>query len=65
MPPVTLLPGELDAGPVSGTMVIRERGETDAPEAAGLGREVATRMLALGAAGLMRAEKDQRNDAHD
>ena len=65
MPPVTLLPGVLDAGAVSGTMVIRERGEADAAEAACLGREVATRMLALGAAGLMRAEKNQRNDAHD
>jgi hypothetical protein len=60
-----LLPGVLDARTVSGTMMIRERGEADAAEAARLGRELAARMLALGAAGLMRAEKDHGNDAHD
>lgn len=64
-PPATLLPGVLDAGAASGTMVIRERGEADVAEAVRLGRELAARMLALGAAGLMRAEKDHRNDAHD
>ena len=65
MPPATLLPGVLDAAAASGTMVIRERGEADVPEAVRLGRELAARMLALGAAGLMRAEKDHGNDAHD
>ena len=49
----------------SGRMVIRERGEADAADAARLGRELAARMLALGAAGLMRAEKTDGNDAHD
>jgi hypothetical protein len=56
MPLVTLPPGVLDAGAVSGTMVIRERGEADPAEAARLGRDLAARMLALGAAGLMREE---------
>jgi hypothetical protein len=37
-------------------MVIREHGEADAEDAAGLGRELAARMLALGAAGLMRGK---------
>jgi hypothetical protein len=46
-------------------MVIRERGEAETAEAARLGRELAERMLALGAAGLMRAEKTNGNDAHD
>ncbi len=49
----------------SGRMVIRERGEAEAADAARLGRELAARMLALGAAGLMRAEKTNGNDAHD
>ena len=64
-PQASFTPGTLDSGTVSGRMVIRERGEADAADAARLGREVAARMLALGAAGLVRAEKDQRDDAHD
>jgi hydroxymethylbilane synthase len=43
------------------TMVVRERGEADAADAARLGRDLAARMLAAGAADLMRAEED----AHD
>jgi hypothetical protein len=46
-------------------MVIRERGEADPVEAGRLGRELAARMLALGAADLMRVEKTNGNDAHD
>jgi hypothetical protein len=46
-------------------MVIRESGEADATDAAGLGRELATRMLTLGAAGLMRGERTDGNGAHD
>jgi hypothetical protein len=46
-------------------MVIRERAEAGATDAAGLGRELATRMLTLGAAGLMRAERSDGNEAHD
>jgi hypothetical protein len=46
-------------------MVIRERGEADMADAARLGRELAARMLALGAAGLMRPEKINGNDTHD
>jgi hydroxymethylbilane synthase len=49
-------PATLDSAPASGTMVLRERGEADAAAAARLGRELAARMLALGAAGLMRGE---------
>ena len=55
----------LDSAPGSGRMVIRERGEADAADATGLGRELAARMLALGAAGLMRGENTDGNDAHD
>jgi len=54
----------LDVTAASGTMVIRERGEADAPDAARLGRELAVRMLALGAADLMGANSD-RDDAHE
>ena len=54
----------LDVPAGSVTMGIRERGEADAPGAARLGRELAARMLALGAAGLMGAKTD-RDDAHD
>jgi hydroxymethylbilane synthase len=43
------------------TLAVRERGEADAADAARLGRDLAERMLALGAADLMRAEED----AHD
>ena len=48
----------------SGAMVVRERGEADAADAARLGRELAARMLALGAADLIGAKTD-RDDAHD
>jgi hydroxymethylbilane synthase len=48
----------------SGTIVIRERGEADGRDAALLGRDLAARMLALGAASLMGAKTD-RDDAHD
>ena len=54
----------LDVSAAGGTMVIRERGEADAPDAARLGRELAARMLALGAADLMGANSD-RDDAHE
>ncbi len=55
----------LDSASGSGRMVIRERGEANVADAAGLGRELAARMLALGAAGLMRGENTDGNDAHD
>jgi hydroxymethylbilane synthase len=58
-------PGALDSGAAGGRMVIRERGDADAADAALLGRELAARMLALGAAGLMRVDKTNGNDAHD
>jgi len=48
----------------SGAIVVRERGEADAAGAARLGRELAARMLALGAADLIGAKTD-RDDAHD
>jgi hydroxymethylbilane synthase len=63
--PASFPPVALDSGPTEGRMVIRERGEADATDAAGLGRELAARMLTLGAAGLMRAERTDGNDAHD
>ena len=50
-------PGVLDAGPVAGRIVVRERGEAAAADAVRLGHELAARMLALGAADLMRAGK--------
>jgi hydroxymethylbilane synthase len=56
-------PGAPDSGSASGRMVIRERGEAQAAQAAALGRELAMRMLSLGAAGLMLAEKTNGNDA--
>ena len=62
-PPAPQRPG-LDVPAASVTMGIRERGESDAPDAARLGRELAARMLALGAANLMGAKTD-RDDAHD
>jgi len=52
----------LDSAPGSGRMVIRERGEANAADAAGLGRELAARMLELGAAGLMRGENTDGNE---
>jgi hydroxymethylbilane synthase len=58
-------PGVLDAAANSGTMVVRERGEADVNDAARLGRDLAARMLALGAADLMRAEKTNGDDAHE
>jgi hydroxymethylbilane synthase len=58
-------PGVLDSGAASGTMVVRERGQASAADAAWLGRELAARMLALGAADLMRAENTDGDDAHD
>jgi hydroxymethylbilane synthase len=48
----------------SGAMAVREHGEADAADAARLGRELAARMLALGAADLIGAKTD-RDDAHD
>jgi hydroxymethylbilane synthase len=65
IPAASLSPGTLDSGAAGGRMVIRERGEADATDAARLGRELATRMLTLGAAGLMRAERTNGNDTHD
>jgi hydroxymethylbilane synthase len=56
--------GGLDVAAASGTIVVRERGEADAADAARLGRELAARMLALGAADLIGAKTD-RNDMHD
>ncbi len=64
-PGATWPPGTVDSGAAAGRMVIRERGEGDAVDAARLGRDLAARMLALGAAGLMRAETSNGNDAHD
>jgi len=46
------------------TVVVRERGEADAADAARLGRELAARMLAVGARDLIGAKTD-RDDAHD
>jgi hydroxymethylbilane synthase len=46
------------------TMVVRERAEGPAARAAGLGRELAARMLARGAARLMGATTN-RDDSHD
>lgn len=56
--------GAPDVTAGSGAMVVRERGEADAAGAARLGRELAARMLALGAADLIGAKTD-RDDAHD
>lgn len=49
---------------LGGTEVVRERGEADAADAVRLGRELAARMLALGAADLIGAKTD-RDDAHE
>jgi len=46
-------------------MVVRERGEASAADAARLGRELAARMLSLGAADLMRAAESDGDDPHD
>ena len=65
VPPASFQPAAMDSAEAGGRMVIRERGEAETADAARLGRELAARMLALGAAGLMRAEKTNGNDAHD
>jgi hydroxymethylbilane synthase len=57
--------GMLDGSAASATMVIRERGQASAADAARLGRELAARMLALGAGDLMRAENTDGDEAHD
>ena len=57
-------PDGLDVAAGSGTIVVRERGEAPAVDAERLGRELAARMLALGAADLISA-KTNRDDAHD
>lgn len=64
-PAATFPAGVLDAGADDVRMVIRDRGEADAADAARLGRELAARMLAAGAADLMRGETTNGNDAHD
>ena len=64
-PAASFRPAVLDSATTSGRMVIRERSEAQAADAARVGRELAARMLALGAAGLMRAEKTNGNDTHD
>jgi hydroxymethylbilane synthase len=58
--PAATRPPGFDVSPAgSGTLVIRERGEADALDAARLGRELAARMLGLGAADLMGAQTEQ------
>ena len=54
----------LDAIVLGEKMIVREHGEAEAADAARLGRELAARMLALGAADLVGGNTD-RNDAHD
>jgi hydroxymethylbilane synthase len=54
----------LDAVVLGEKMIVREHGQADATDAARLGRELAVRMLALGAADLVGGNTD-RNDAHD
>ena len=61
----TFQPAVLDSTAANGRMVIRERGEAETADAARLGRELAERMLAGGAAGLMRAEQTNGNDTHE
>ncbi|MGD0698852.1 MAG: hydroxymethylbilane synthase [Trebonia sp.] len=63
--PGTGQPGVIDGSAASVTMAVRERAEASAADAARLGRELAERMLALGAADLMRAENTDGDDAHD
>jgi hydroxymethylbilane synthase len=65
VPLASFQPATVDSAGSGGRMVIRERGEAEMADAARLGRELAARMLALGAAGLIRAEKTNGNDAHD
>ena len=54
----------LDAVVLGEKMIVREHGEAATTDAARLGRELAARMLALGAADLVGGNTD-RNDAHD
>jgi hydroxymethylbilane synthase len=54
----------LDAIVLGEKMIVREHGEAGATDAARLGRELAARMLALGAADLVGGNTD-RDDAHD
>jgi hydroxymethylbilane synthase len=56
--------GGLDVSAGGERMVVRDRGEADAADAARLGRELAARMLSHGAAGLLSASTN-RDDAHD
>ena len=58
-------PGAIDGSTASAAMVVRERGEASAADAARLGRDLAERMLAVGAADLMRAENINGDDEHD
>ena len=62
--PASSQAGRLDVATAGMTMVVRERGEADVAAAASLGRELAARMLAGGAADLMSAKTD-REDSHD
>jgi hydroxymethylbilane synthase len=55
--------GVLDVATAGTTMVVRERGEADAADAASLGRELAALMLAGGAADLMSAKTDRKDFA--
>ncbi len=59
---VSFQPAPLDSPAAVGRM-IRERADAVTADAARLGRELAARMLALGAAGLIRAEKTNGNDS--
>ncbi len=54
----------LDGVVLGEKMIVREYAEAEATDAARLGRELAARMLALGAADLLGGNTD-RNDAHD
>ena len=63
VPGASFQPAPLDSSASAGRMMVRERGEAETADAARLGRELAARMLALGAAGLMRAEKTNGNDS--
>jgi hydroxymethylbilane synthase len=53
--------GVLDVATAGTTMVVRERGDADVADAASLGRELAARMLAGGAADLMSAKTDRED----
>jgi glutamyl-tRNA reductase len=64
VPPADTHSDGLDAAATGATMVVREYGEGNGADAARIGRELATRMLARGAADLISAKTD-REDAHD